>query len=109
MKELNAKNVNLYETDMSTGYADESINVIKKSMETVLAEMNIILEDGTSHIVYITSFQITNNKFEYEFSTIDGSKKEVLIPHIENAFKNLLEQYEDEIQQPKLKPKWKFW
>lgn len=70
---------------------DKSIDLVKEAMKSVKAEFLIILEDGSSHIVYITKSEIIDNKIIYECCTPSKDRAEELNPHIENIFKKMME------------------
>ena len=71
----------------------DSLDVIREAMGNVIQEMIIIL-DGEHHLVYIQKLKISKKgKVEFEFSTADESKKEALIPHIENCIKIQIEEF----------------
>lgn len=70
---------------------NKSIDLVKEAMKDVKAEFLIVLEDGSSHIVYITKFEIVDNKIIYECCTPSKDRTEELSPHIENIFKKMME------------------
>lgn len=113
MKELlNANDVDMNESDVDFDTTNKSIEVIQKAMENVIAEV-IILLDGQSHLVYITKFEMDfQGKIEYDFAIIDETKRNELIPHIDNMFQNMLKQAQEECDKNPWvaqKSKWKIW
>lgn len=70
----------------------KSHDIIKEAMKSVIQEIVIQLEDGTSHLVYLHSLDINNNEVTIEFSTPSESMKDVLYPHVEACVKSQIQQ-----------------
>lgn len=69
---------------------DKSLDLIQKAMKDVKAEFLITLEDESTHIVYITKFEIVDNKVIYDACTPSVDRFEELGPHIETIFKKIM-------------------
>lgn len=77
---------------------DKSLDMIKEAMKTVIAEFVIKLEDGSSHIVYITRFEIIDNKITYDFCTPSIDRAGELEPHVRKIFEKQVESMIAEIK-----------
>ncbi len=71
----------------------KSLEIVQKAMENVIQEILVTLEDGSNHIVYVTSLNIEDDgRVSLEFSTLDESRKAELVPHVENCVKIQIQQ-----------------
>lgn len=69
-----------------------SAEIVKKAMENVIQEILITLEDGSNHVVYVTSLTaIEGGGVSLEFSTLSEDRKAELTPHVEKCIKMQIE------------------
>lgn len=81
------------EFERSERIYQKSLDIVKKAMENVIQEILITLEDGSEHIVYITSLDnIEGNGVSVSFSTLSEDRKAELAPHVEKCIKIQIEQ-----------------
>lgn len=74
-------------TDIQTDNFEKSHSIIKDAMKNVIQEIVIKLEDGSSHLVYITGLNIEDGKVSIDWSTPSEDMKEVIGPHVEECIK----------------------
>lgn len=71
----------------------KSLEIVQAAMENVIQEILITLEDGSSHVVYVTTLDIQpDGRVSLDFSTLDQEKKAELTPHVENCVKIQIQQ-----------------
>ncbi|WFG77665.1 head vertex assembly chaperone [Escherichia phage vB_VIPECOOM01] len=64
---------------------NESLKIIKSAMENVIQEIVIKLEDGSTHIVYVTKLDWVDGKVIMDFAVLDQERKAELAPHVEKC------------------------
>ena len=64
---------------------NESLKIIKSAMENVIQEIVIKLEDGSTHIVYVTKLDWVDGKVVMDFAVLDQERKAELAPHVEKC------------------------
>lgn len=70
----------------------ESLKIVQQAMDNVIQEILITLEDGTSHLVYVTKLNWNNGQVELDFATLDSERKAELTPHVEKCIRIQLEE-----------------
>ncbi|ANA49387.1 head formation protein [Salmonella phage SEA1] len=70
----------------------KSLDIVKKAMSNIVQEILLTLEDGSSHIVYVTSINHNGNEISVDFSTLSEDRKAELAPHVEKCVKIQIEQ-----------------
>lgn len=75
---------------------NESLRVVKDAMKNVVQEILLTLPDGSSHMVYVTGLEMSNNKtgeLTVLFNTPSEDRKAELYPHVENCIKIQLQEH----------------
>ncbi|UPW42404.1 head formation protein [Salmonella phage CF-SP2] len=81
------------EYERSERLYQRSMDIIKKAMDNVVQEILITLEDGSQHIVYVTSIDsVDGTGVSVGFSTLSEDRKAELAPHVEKCIKIQIEQ-----------------
>ncbi|QPB12321.1 hypothetical protein [Providencia phage PSTCR6] len=76
----------------------QSLDIIKEAVKDVLQEILIIIDDKP-HLVYIHSMDIKDGKIDFSYSTLSELPKDELIPHIQNA---IIQQIEEQKVKPSI-------
>lgn len=77
----------------------KSLEIVQTAMENVIQEILITLEDGSSHVVYVTAIDIQpNGRVSLDFATLDEERKADLTPHVEKCVTMQIQQAMAEIK-----------
>ena len=78
---------------------EKSLDLIKESMKSVIAEFIINLKDGSTHIAYITKFEVGKDyALIYEFCTPSEDRKAEIGECVEDIFKKMIDEKMNDIK-----------